>query len=118
LACLVSGLSVGDTAEECGVSRRTLSRWLHKDATFQAALEQARQDQEDARQSLREMVKGGGKISMARFKACCVVLGISENEVRGSSTPAEANRAMRKFLGDADASIPPEDDGWGSLKTK
>jgi len=65
------------------------------------------------------MAKGGAKISMTRFKACGVILGISENEVRGNAMPMEASRAMRKFLGASQAAIPPDGTDCGlKLKTR
>jgi hypothetical protein len=108
LALLLTGVSLKEVAWEISVDPRTISRWVNEDGPFRAALEQAQRDQADAREMIRKMNRGEVRPTAARLKACCLVLGISADELRG--VPREtrhikrdaraAQTAMRKFLGD------------------
>jgi hypothetical protein len=105
LALLAAGSTPADTARTCRVSRRTLSRWVNHDPRFRAALDRARKDQADAREAIRRMVTGEAPPCPTRFKACCVILGIKEEDLRGGLRASRGeSRALRKFLADPRAS--------------
>jgi hypothetical protein len=108
LAMLLTGVPLGEVAWEIEVDRRTVSRWVNGPGPFRAALEQALRDQADAREMVRRMNRGEVRPTLARLRACCLVLGISADELRGEPQETRhikrdaraAQTAMRKYLGD------------------
>jgi hypothetical protein len=84
LAALLAGETVTKAAEAAGVSRQTCSEWIHKDAVFAAALEEARSE---------AWATARAKLESARGKAIDVLVGLLD-EKPWSARLAAANALL------------------------
>ncbi len=76
MEALLSGKSVGGAAEEAGVSRTTLHRWLRENWEFQAALNQRQQELVSAVQA--------GLLTAASRATAVVSRAIDEGDLRAA----------------------------------
>ena len=103
ITALVRGATVTDATRQAGVDRTTFYLWLRSDATFQAELNRAKQEQMDAMRAqlrglaetavstVREMLTGADVPAGVRLKAALAVLqgmGTLEPEDIGETDPA------------------------------
>jgi hypothetical protein len=105
---LASGWTITAAAKEAGVARETLSRWVHRDPQFIAALQNARA--EAAAQTrcaleslgkrsvevLREAIQSP-YIAATRLKAACVVLKLLGADRAESLSPTTAEEVDLRF---------------------
>jgi hypothetical protein len=84
LAALLSEKTIGEAAAKCGVSERTLTRWLAEDADFRSQYEEACSQAQDA------------AFARLRLVADRAVATLERN--LGSARAADQNRAAAALL--------------------
>ena len=109
ITALVRGATVTDATKQANVDRTTFYLWLRSDATFQAELNRAKQEQMDAMRAqlrgladtavstVREMLTGSDVPAGVRLKAALAVLqgiGTLEPEEIGETDPAAIEEEM------------------------
>ena len=103
ITALVRGATVTDATKQANVDRTTFYLWLKSDATFEAELNRAKQEQMDAMRAqlrgladtavstIREILTGGEIPAGVRLRAALAVLqsiGTLEPEEIGKTDPA------------------------------